>query len=46
MGVQVCPKHDVAFGDNGTCWCCDLAKKNKATQQQQQPAAGTVRRIS
>ena len=27
--MKICSIHDVAYPDNGTCWCCDQAKQKK-----------------
>lgn len=28
--AKVCGKHDVAYQENGSCWCCDQEKTKSA----------------
>ena len=33
-----CGKHDIVFGETGTCWCCDQEKKENKTSAQTKSA--------
>lgn len=35
--MKVCPKHDVRYDDNSSCWCCDKAEKEGNMHTQEQP---------
>lgn len=40
--AKICPVHDVAYQEGGTCWCCEQAKKQNANPEQPQSNKATV----
>jgi hypothetical protein len=38
---MICPVHDVAYQDGGSCWCCDLQSKEKGSLEYEPPVPVT-----